>query len=481
MDKQLLTIFINMVNTSRAPPQGGGGVAGRRGGGYDGGMKKFLIASSSFLTVALVGLWGFVLLAGRDAAPPDEMEFRSERPEVAPEENAFTYFLLATNSLVETTNVLLVADYLAGKVADDGALREWVEKNAECLALVKRGTECAACQMPVVESFETTMPYLASWLKIGRLLSVQSRQARLDGHRAEAAESALVAARLGILVLENAESTIGYLVGVSIANEALEQLLALAADPAATAEEWKALAEQLNALGPFDVGLARAMKAECRLAADLVDQFADGQIDWIDVIAFENAGRDYMSRLLAAILRSPYFFRPQATLRSIQEEYRRAIQDVSLPYAQLDGDIEPDFGRSWVQWIRPNAMGKFFRLMLVVPVNRTMEKKCRMESLLAGAKLVVACNRFEQARGRRPETLADLVPEFLSEVPRDPYDGAPFRYSAEKGLVWAVGKNLTDEGGSMRVPDADLEYEARRDRRRAEDFVFEIQPTAKAE
>ena len=58
---------------------------------------------------------------------------------------------------------------------------------------------------------------------------------------------------------------------------------------------------------------------------------------------------------------------------------------------------------------------------------------------------MVACNRFAREKGRWPETLAELVPDLLSEVPRDPYDGAPFRYSAEKGLVWAVGKNLTDE------------------------------------
>ena len=67
------------------------------------------------------------------------------------------------------------------------------------------------------------------------------------------------------------------------------------------------------------------------------------------------------------------------------------------------------------------------------------------------------------------------------EVPRDPYDGAPFRYSAEKGLVWAVGTNLTDEGGSTRVPGSELEYMATRDRRRAEDFVFELRSAAKVE
>ena len=38
-----------------------------------------------------------------------------------------------------------------------------------------------------------------------------------------------------------------------------------------------------------------------------------------------------------------------------------------------------------------------------------------------------------------------------------------------------MGKNLTDEGGSTRVPK---EYVPGRDRRRAEDFVFELRPAA---
>ncbi len=119
--------------------------------------------------------------------------------------------------------------------------------------------------------------------------------------------------------------------------------------------------------------------------------------------------------------------------------------------------------------------------MVVVPARMTLENKCRVESLLAGAKLAVACNRFQRDKGRWPAELQELVPEYLSEVPRDPFDGAPFRYSAEKGLVWAVGKNLTDEGGSPRLLGVEPATPAGRDRRRAEDFVFEIQPIAKAE
>ena len=433
-------------------------------------MKKSLLGLGAVAIAASGGLWRFVLLAGRDAPPSDDGEFVVEQAEIAPADNAFTYFLDATNLLVETTNRQTAADFLAGKAADDGFLREWVAQNAACLAQVRRGTECATCWMPTVLAFDTEFPYLTAWLDIGRVLATQARQARLAGRPVEAAEAALTAARMGNLVLKHAESTIHYWVGLALATQGLDALLDVAGESAATAE-W---AQALEELGPFDEGLARALKAECRYEAHLVEQLAGGEIHWLDLLGLGNARHDFRAWVLGIVQQPGYFFQPHATRRSLQDVYRRMIRDVALPFARIDLTDGRVFGLGWTDWLRPNAFGRALRTLLIPPVGLTMEKKCRIESLRAGAQLVVACNRFEQARGRRPETLAELVPEFLKAVPRDPYDGEPFRYSVEKGLVWAVGKNLTDEGGSTRMPGSDKDYLASRDRPKAEDFVFAL-------
>lgn len=447
------------------------------------GMKKFLLGLAVVGVVAIGGLAVFVMVASRDAAPPlDEAEFAVARPEVAPEDNAFTYFLAATNLLVETTNAQRVADFLVGKAPDGAELRALAASNSACFSQVKRGTECAVCQIPLPPSFfDAEFPYLNSWMKIGRLLAVRSRQARLDGRWAEAVADAWTVARLGGLVADNAESMIHYLVGVAIASEGFEQILVLAADPAVPAADLRALAAGLDQLGPYDAGLVRALKMEALHAADLVAGFASGRIDWIGLLMFGDVERDFRKRLLAAVMRSPYFFRPQATLLAVREKYRQAIRDAALTYAQADVADEPWFDQSALQLLRPNSIGEFFRRVVVVPARRTLETKCRAESLLAGAKLVVACHRFERERGRFPKTLAELLPDYLGAVPRDPYDGAPFRHSAEQGQVWSVGKNLTDEGGSTQVPCSNKEYVPGHDRRRAEDFVFELRTMEKAE
>ena len=46
-----------------------------------------------------------------------------------------------------------------------------------------------------------------------------------------------------------------------------------------------------------------------------------------------------------------------------------------------------------------------------------------------------------------PETLDELVPEYFESVPLDDFDGKPMKYSKEKRVVYAVGTDLTDNGG----------------------------------
>jgi hypothetical protein len=70
------------------------------------------------------------------------------------------------------------------------------------------------------------------------------------------------------------------------------------------------------------------------------------------------------------------------------------------------------------------------------------------------AELVItrtACQlaRFRDRTGSFPESLQSLVPEFLSELPRDPMDNAPLRYRVtETGYdLWSIGLNGEDDGG----------------------------------
>lgn len=439
-------------------------------------MKRFLLGLAVVAVVAIGGLAVFVAVASRDVAPPDETEFATARPDVAPEDNAFTYFLEATNLLVETTNAALFADFRMGKTPASDELREWIAKNAECLALVKRGTECAICLAPPVETIGTPTPYVNPWLHMMRILEARSRLARVEGRFGEAADDLAVGMRFGDLIQKDASCLIVYLVGMAIFSSSAESALELVRDPAAPPEALAQLAAELERAGPFDGGLVLAMKTEHRTSCNIVDDLRAKQEQMMLSACIDSNS----NRWIKWMRNFRYFFKPNQTKRDLAEVHRFMIGQASRIYADVKFFDISDKEGGPLAGLRPNAIGNYV-FLIMLPSEKIVESRCRTDGILAGAKLVVACHRFERDKGRFPETLAELVPEFLAEVPRDPFDGAPFRYSAEKGLVWAVGKNLTDEGGSMRVPGTEEAAVARRDRRRAEDFTFEIQPIAKAE
>ncbi len=66
-----------------------------------------------------------------------------------------------------------------------------------------------------------------------------------------------------------------------------------------------------------------------------------------------------------------------------------------------------------------------------------------------GVDVALAVLRFERKHGRMPESLNDLVGEFLTQIPHDPVDGQPLRYLRQSDgfLVYSVGANQVDDGG----------------------------------
>jgi hypothetical protein len=77
------------------------------------------------------------------------------------------------------------------------------------------------------------------------------------------------------------------------------------------------------------------------------------------------------------------------------------------------------------------------------------------------ARTALAVERFRLAHGRLPESLGELVPEFLPVVPADPFDGQPLRYRVlSKGyMVYSVGDDGHDDGGREHPPATGSTYE----------------------
>jgi len=74
----------------------------------------------------------------------------------------------------------------------------------------------------------------------------------------------------------------------------------------------------------------------------------------------------------------------------------------------------------------------------------------RDKASMAACKTLAVLKAYQLERGQFPETLEQLVPEYLPEVPIDPFIGEPLKYvrSDEAVTVYAIGFDLKDDGGT---------------------------------
>jgi hypothetical protein len=91
-------------------------------------------------------------------------------------------------------------------------------------------------------------------------------------------------------------------------------------------------------------------------------------------------------------------------------------------------------------------------------------------AILRSAGTAIAIERWRHTNdGNLPESLSELVPDYLDSVPTDPFDGKPLRYRRlPKGyVVYSIGNNrMDDQGSEESIDEAD---------RRKRDLIFRVE------
>ena len=186
------------------------------------------------------------------------------------------------------------------------------------------------------------------------------------------------------------------------------------------------------------------------------------------------------------------------------EDMRRAFEYETATYGELVMEKYPSLG-DW--WIRPLAVDSFARRLAMqsqllpavegkdwqevssVTIERTtdgsnlgnivlsislprymavdaMRSRFHAMSDARGVATLLASELYKREKGKYPESLTELVPEYLAEVPADPFarDGRALRYRLDAGgpTVWSVGENGEDEEGKVNMTGSPMYPNARR-------------------
>jgi hypothetical protein len=137
-----------------------------------------------------------------------------------------------------------------------------------------------------------------------------------------------------------------------------------------------------------------------------------------------------------AILELPAHERPRKL-----EEVQKEVEDMSMLYALAS--------------------------MAGLSFPRIIEIDLRVGASVDCARVAVAVERYRESTGKLPDTLDELVGDYIEEIPLDPFDGKPLRYKrTERGfVVYHIGEDGIDNGGKSRdYDDRDAPY----------DYPFEV-------
>jgi hypothetical protein len=92
---------------------------------------------------------------------------------------------------------------------------------------------------------------------------------------------------------------------------------------------------------------------------------------------------------------------------------------------------------------------KIFSGLLLPGALKSTPRFTALEARVQALKIACAVERYRIRDARLPDSLGALVPDYLSQVPLDPFDAQPFRYrpSGARYVVYSVGPDLTDNHG----------------------------------
>jgi len=224
------------------------------------------------------------------------------------------------------------------------------------------------------------------------------------------------------------------------------------------------LANELKALPAIPKAGASLLQTERVLALDAVIQIGrDGPIPWngdptnpvlgppqVDPTIIDKLMRSSIDWETVCVTLNEEFDRMEATLATEGVGRAAIIQQFEAEMRNLERSV----GTSSTMF-RAAAAGRGSRSKMIgTIISALVTPAIRLELLLSAhdaiTHVAIALQRYHLDHGNYPEDLDQLVPDYLSAIPLDPFTGNPLIYKPNTGdpfLLYSLGNNRIDDGG----------------------------------
>jgi len=412
--------------------------------------KRIAIAGVAAILLALV----LVYLIGRiDASPPDDSDLTLARPDIPADGNGYSLLVQACDAIDWDE----CSDDRQARISEVGTWNQSrvdaaIAKNAAALELLDRALACPRAQFPKCldqpEAWERhTLILMALDLHDSR-----AKDRLRKGQDHEALQDALGLIRFGQALQESSRCLVDHLFACRFKADGLRLARACARGGKIAAADLQALNKQIARCPPQTEDLAAALCGEYQNTAARLDGLKSGRYHWGDLVN-PRPRKD-------PVPLGDYLMHPNSTKRSFVEAFRFHIATASLAYPQARRQQQvwwqgfegkkPSKPRMVMLILSPNGYGVcvYYAMM---PAVRDFWKGLHEQSVeLAATRLVLAAKAFKIEKGRLPERLDELVPDYLETLAPDDLDGKPLRFNSGRMVVYSIGQDLQDDGGMTR-------------------------------
>ena len=385
-----------------------------------------------------------------DVAKPEAPDLELKQTPVPAAENAFTHFGAAEKLYVEVPKPAWcktnwIWDGLARPIGspdeqwDPDFADEILNANAAMLLELEKGLACSQCQYvgPLQDPATAIEPWKRSFDcgRLPNLLVLKAKRLHLAGDHAGACEVGLQQLHMGQMRTANANLLGEWYRGIFCQFFALrcwDELITDASTPESVLQKIRQELDGWSSQTAID-GFKTSLKGECRLTPAAINTHISERYPVTRVI--------------------PYLYKPNMAMRLMIAKCRQMLANADKPYAKVDmeypGKLKSrlEIGDGLVILASPNSLGRFGFHEIEIYMDDNLLVRYSLEAQVAALRLKLALRQYEKKHGEFPDDLKILVPEWIKEIPRDPYDDQPFRYSKPEKKIWAVGCDLMDQGG----------------------------------
>lgn len=439
---------------------------------------KRILAAIGILVLALACLrlwWGWeahrrlqaeidkIVAAGEPIYPQD-----FDPPEPVPDaDNAAKLLLDAEVALNLTPDEdRLIDEALGSRVVlrqrlDD--IGKIVEANTKALDRVHQARSCAAVDWGLrirTPAMNFLLPPLSGQRALAKLLSVTAGYHHADGDNAAAIETL----RDGfgqVRAIDSGPAVISHLVAIAMDAlscrrvEGLAPVVTVRTDVSgaaphgspATREQVSALVAELLDEDGIREAFIRAMQSERMVQLDTIEGVVNGQMTRSALAAgyFGASAGQVWHWIPVPLIRPLYeldaIFGIEWTTKCVD-----AARSANWPAAAAASPTELLEMTSWEQMMHPISY------MMLPLLERFALLHFRALAMRRMAAVALSIRLYEVDHGRRPAALSDLIPEYLPEIPLDPFgdDGRAISYrpDATPPVLYSISQDSVDDGGA---------------------------------